>query len=397
MSCEQLWLGGLTASSVRASAKLNLSSSSVRLACRPAAGGAWVRGSAVETAGNIAKLECGGLEPDTAYVCRVEPGAAPAVGMTGSFCTAPAGNGAFTVAFGGDASNGSNSVVFDAIRALNPLMFVALGDQHYSNLLGNDRSLFRAAYDEMLSAPLQRAFWANLPSGVAWDDHDAAGGNNCDGTAAGRDAACLAYRERIPHYDLADTSPTGHIGQSWVLASTRLILTDQRSMASPSSAVDNASKSMLGSAQVAWLESEISAAAAAHQLVVWICPRMFGGVATVGADHWGGFTTERLRILAHINAVHPGCVCVISADAHCLAIDDGSNHWGLPTFQAAPLDRTPDSTVYGGATYSEGWFNGNGQFGTMRVEPSGSGLLVTWTGHNASGATLVTHSFTVTP
>lgn len=395
MSCEQLWLGALTATSVCALAKLNLSCSSVRLACFAPDGSA-VRSAAVATVGNVARLEATGLAPDTAYTCRIEPGDTPARGLTGSFRTAPSGNASFLVAFGGDASNGSNHVVFDAIRALDPLLFIHLGDLHYSNIASNSPALFRAAYDEVLRQPRQAAL-LRRPSAYIPDDH-CYGDNNSSGSSASHDAACRTYRERVPHYPLADSSPTGHMGQTWDIGRVRFIMTDQRSAASANSATDNSSKTMLGSVQKTWLKALL--AASPGMLIVWICPRAFGGVATAGADHWGGFTNERAELGAHIALNCPGRVVVLSADAHALAIDDGTNHtYGgavLPTFQAAPLYRTPDSVIYGGATYSEGWFNANGQFGTMEVtDTGGPSIGVTWRGYDSSGSLLVTHSFAV--
>jgi hypothetical protein len=93
-------------------------------------------------------------------------------------------------------------------------------------------------------------------------------------------------------------------------------------------------------------------------------------------------------------------VVVIHADAHALAIDDGTNHTyggnAFPTFLVATLDQTVDSTIYGSATYSEGWFNTNGTFGTMAITDSGGATIgVEWTGYDSTGAVLVSYSFSV--
>lgn len=343
-----------------------------------------------------------GLTADSEYTYAVEVNSVPVSGPTGSFRTAPSGNASFTVAFAGDASEGSNAAVFDAIRLKDPLLFIHLGDLHYHNISANTPALFRDAFGEVFSCARQAQLYREVPTAYVWDDHDS-GPNNSDGMTVTA-AAKSVYRERVPHYTLGDATVTAPVYQAWTIGRVRFIMTDERAAASTNATTDNSSKTMLGSTQKAWFKSEISAAAAAGQMIVWVCSRAFGGVPTAGADHWGGFTTERTELADYIKANAHGRVVVLSADAHALAIDDGTNHnfatgggEPLPTFQAAPLDRTPDSVVYGGVTYSHGWFNSNGQFGTMQITDSGGGSLgVVWRGFDSTGTQIVTHSFSVT-
>lgn len=395
MSCESLWLGALTSTSITAAARMSLSSASVRLVAT--AGQTVLRGDPAATVGNITKLTIAGLTPDTSYVATVEADGNAAAGISGAFKTAPT-SGGFTVAFGGDVSEKSNHVVFDTIRNLAPLMFIHLGDAHYNNVIVNSQANYRAVFDELAANPRQALLYRTIPTAYVWDDHDFSD-NNSDSTAVNKSASAAVYRARVPHYALPDA--TG-VWQTFDIGRIRFVLTDQRSAASVNSATDNASKSMLGAAQKTWFKGLLSASPG--KLIVWFCPRAFGGVATAGADHWGGFTAERLELADHIHANCAGRVVVLSADAHALAIDDGSHHAyaagglePLRTFQAAPLDRTPDSVIYGSAQYSAGWFNANGQFGTMQiVDAGGSTIDVTWRGYDSAGSVLVTSSFTVT-
>jgi alkaline phosphatase D len=396
MTCTQLWLGALTSTSITAVAKLALSSSSVKLACF-GSDGSVVRSSDVETVGNIAKLTMSGLQPNTAYTCRVEPGLRPALGLTGCFRTPPSGNASFKVAFSGDASERSNHAIFDTLRGTGSLMFIHMGDMHYNNITTNNAANMRAAYDEVFAQPRQSLLYSRTPTAYVWDDHDYSD-NNSSGGAANKAAAAAVYRERVPHYPLPDS--TG-VWQTWDIGRVRFIMTDQRSAASPNSNTDNPSKTMLGATQKAWFKNLLSNSPG--KLIVWICPRMFGGVATAGADHWGGFSTERREIVDYIKANCHGRVVVLSADMHALGIDDGSHHdyatgGGEPlrTFQAAPLDRSVDASGYGGSQFTSGLFTSLGQYGTMEVTDSGgSSIDVRWTGFNSSGVQLATSSFTV--
>lgn len=389
MPCESLFLGALTPSSVAAVARLANSTTAARLAVTGPGG--VVRSDPAATAGNLVRLDVSGLTPDAAHSCAVEVAGVPIGGVTGSFRTPPAGNASFTIAFSGDASNGSNHAVFDTIRELAPLMFVHLGDAHYSNLAVNSVPHYRAVWDELERCTRQARLYREVPTAYVWDDHDWAT-NNSDATATGGPAAAAMYRQRVPHYALPDA--TG-IWQTFDLGRLRFILTDQRSAASANAAADNASKTMLGATQKTWFKNLIENSPG--KLLVWVCPRLFGGDAEAGADHWGGFTTERAELVAHLGAHAPGRVVVLSADMHALGIDDGSNHFGIPTFQAAPLDRSLSVGGYGGAEFSEGLFDDViGQFGTMQIEDSGGASVdVTWRGYTSAGVELTSHAFSV--
>lgn len=398
MSAESLWTGALTSDGVTVVARMARSSTRVRLAVTGPGG--TVRSPEVATVGNYARIPITGLSANTEYTYGVELGRRAAQGLAGRFRTAPAGAGDYLIALAGDASELSNHVVFDAIRAKDPLLFVHLGDMHYNNLDTNNVANYRAVYDEVFAQSRQARLYREVPTAYRWDDHDF-GVNNSDTNSVSKVAACAGYRERVPHYPLGDVTVTAPIYQSFTLGRVVYVMTDERCAATPNASTDNASKSMLGTTQKTWWKGIISSNPG--KVIVWCASRAFGGVATAGADHWGGFTTERKELADHIKANAHGRVLVFSADAHALAIDAGSNHdfatgggEPLPTFQAAPLDRTPDSVIYGAATYSKGWFNSNGQFGTMAITDSGGASVgVLWKGYDSSGSQLVQHSFSV--
>ena len=394
-----LWTGALKPDGLTVCARLSHPASEVRLAVSD--GVTTGRGPLVASAGRDARLTITGLAPDTTYTYRVEAYGVP-VGPAVAFRTAPApGPASFTVAFAGDASVGSNHAVFDRIRLASPLMFVHLGDMFYGDITANDPALYRAQYDTVFAQPRQAQLYRDVPTVYVWDDHDV-GPNDADSTYVGLPAAAQVYRERVPHYPLVTS---GAIYHSFTIGRVRFVVTDQRHDASVKTAPDNASKSVLGSAQKAWWKAEVAAAAAAGQLVAWICPRVWGGVPAVGQDHWGSFTAERRELADYIHATWPGRVVVISADMHSMGIDDGSHHaYGtggtepLRTFQAAPLDRVPHTTYAGPPTYSQGGLiTVQGVFGTMSVtDTGGSSVDVLWEGRNSAGTLLTSLAFTVT-
>jgi hypothetical protein len=90
-------------------------------------------------------------------------------------------------------------------------------------------------------------------------------------------------------------------------------------------------------------------------------------------------------------------ILMLCADAHMIAVDDGSNNrgatgkGGFPVFHAAPLDR-PNSKK--GKPFSHGIFDDHkGQYGLITVNDLGEETVqVTITGKH-EGNTLVTFTF----
>ncbi len=400
---RSLWVGGLRSDGVTVVARLDQPSDAARLSVTGPSG--TVYSSAVDTSslapspGSFVRLSITGLDPDTEYSYDLEEHAAAIPeAPSGRFRTLPTGASSFTVAFAGDAASGSNHASFDAIRAKSPLFFLHLGDAHYQNIASNDPLLYHAAFDLMLSSPRQSQFFRELPCEYIWDDHDY-GQNNSNASSASRPAATSVFRQRVPFETLVEAGPNGAVYRSFDVGRVRFVLTDQRSAASANAATDNASKTMLGTAQKAWFENILSNSAG--MLIVWCCPRVFQQPPTAGSDGWGGFATERAELVSHIHAECPGRVVVLSADMHSLAIDDGSNHdylpgggEPLPTFQSSPLDIVATAAT---GTYSTGGpFLNNGQFGTMEItDTGGASIAVAWKGWDSSGTLLASHSFSV--
>ena len=356
--------------------------------------------SPVTTQNRRAKLTVTGLTAGTTYYYAVELNGTIDTGLTGTFKTLDSTDTTFLVAFSGDADSGSNHAVFDSIRLAAPDLFIHLGDLHDDDIATGTPYLFHGAYDEVFAQSKQSELYRKIPTVYTWDDHDF-GGDNSFGTDVVNPIATKAYRRRVPHYTLEESSATGGIYHSFEVSVGGLgvifVVTDQRSASSDPAATDNSSKTMLGTTQKTWFKGLFSNAANDSKLFVWCCARLWGGVATAGADHWGGYTTERTELGGHINTEAPGRVIVLSADAHYLAIDDGTNHtFGsepFPTFQAAPLDQIATAGYGGPPTFSEGAeVYALGQYGTMLITKTGaSQLTVDWTGKLHDGSTLVTH------
>lgn len=256
-----------------------------------------------------------------------------------------------------------------------------MGDLHYHNLVENDVSLFRNAYNSLFASPSGQAMLEmDLPFAYMWDDHDY-GPDNSDKTAPGRNASVQVYHEFVPHYELQGEGPLSAIYQAFTIGRVRFIMTDLRSERTPNLAPDVPSKTVLGAKQKKWFKEELVRATEdpGIALIIW-CSTM----PWIDDERkWGYFTHEQQELVNYmkghnLNKWVP--IVIVSGDAHMLAVDDGTNSPGnLTTLHAAALGR-PGSIK--GGPYSHGLFPGTGQYGLLDITDDGQRACVYYRGMN---------------
>ncbi len=375
-----VWCGNVTPTSATVAARLADAGLRVRLHVsqnpdlKPAVFSSFV--TTTVNAGSAVKLTVQGLKPDTDYYYGLEvAGVLLAEEKSrGRFTTFPLGRGSFKIAFSscGDFRH-ANQRAYDAIREAQPLLFINLGDLHYSDTNSTSHQDYRANYDNVLGHRNQGALYRSVPVAYMWDDHDYCG-NNADASAIGRDTARAVYRERVPHYPIGAAG--GAIAQAFTIGRVRVIMTDLRSASSSTTQKESASKTRMGTAQKTWFKQElITARDAGYPLVLWVNPDPWIAPAQLGEDTWAGHATERTEIANFIRDNRITNVVVLSGDMHGLAYDDGTNSdyatgGGAPLkiLHGAALSSDPSSK---GGPYSGGVFPGNGQYGILEVYDNG--------------------------
>jgi alkaline phosphatase D len=397
-SADFAWSGAVTPTTARVKAHLPTSGLIVRCAVSADSDFTVVDYAGPDTAlsanGGMVDFRLTGLAPSTRYYYAFEVTGVLETDFSGRFRTFAATMDSFSIVMGSCAQTGSNHPVFSTMAAQDPLFMLHLGDMHYQNIAVNDVAVFRAAFQNVWSQPNQRALYLTCPIEYIWDDHDY-GPNNSDSTAPGRLAARLTYQECVPHYDLAAGSGNIAIYRSFAVGRAFFIVTDCRSARSPDATPDGPTKTMLGATQRAWLKQELLAARDVYPLIVWANSLPWIGAS--GSDAWQNYTYERREIADFLDTAGIDQLCMVSGDAHMLAIDDGTNSGyatsgapGFPVFHAAALDQS--GSVKGGP-YSEGTFPGGGQFGLMTVVDKGDSMIVNWSGRNAADQEIVSHRF----
>ena len=402
-----LWSGAVTSSSAWVRGKVE-GTSAVRLVLSQQEdfGSSTTYGPVTPTAQGIASVEATGLQAGVRYHYAFELDGVRDAETVGRFRTFPTGASSFSVIASACAAGWetpgstpmvSNHAVFDTIRRRDPLVFLHLGDLHYRDIAVDDPGLFRRAYDDVLAESRQSALYRSAPLAYVWDDHDY-GPNDSDATSPSRSAARLTYRERVPHYPLpASSQGSGGAGdagiwQTFVIGRVRFVLTDVRSERSPKGAPDDASKLVLGEEQEAWLFNLF--ATFSEPALCWVNTYPWIAAASAGADHWGGYATERAKIAARIDELGIGPrMFMVSGDMHAVAVDDGRNNsWGgFPVLQFASLD-SPASIK--GGPYSAGVSAGANRFGEIAVADDGDTIEVTATAF-AGTAALGAYTFAI--
>ena len=395
---EWVWSGGVTTTEGEVRAKPRAEFGSSRLAVSTDADLAdptWIEPS--DDFGPVVGFRVTGLDADTTYHYAVEIDGELDRVRTGAFTTFPEGAASFRVAVGACARVGSNGAVFDAIRELDPLFYLNIGDLHYGDNGVNDVDRYRDVMDLTLAEPAQSALYRSTPIAYVWDDHDY-GANDADGNSPSREAAMQGYREYVPSYELA--GPESAVYQAFTVGRVRFVLTDARSARNLDVNEEPGPRSMLGAEQKAWFKDEIVEASRTSELVVWVNTVPWVAEEREGADHWAGYADERRELADHIADNDIDNLLMVAGDAHMVAIDDGSHtdystdgHPGFPLLHSAALDR-PGSVK--GGPYSEGAIGSGGQFATIDVVDDGDAITVELTARTWDGQELMSYTFDTT-
>lgn len=355
----------------------------------------------------LAKMTAAGLVPNTEYHYAVEVDGVLDPATKGRFRTMPA-TANYSVVLG-SCSNYLSTAGWAALNALSPkpAFMVHMGDLHYSDLTSSVEADRHTWFDSTFADAVRHQTLREQPVIYTPDDHDFGPDDSAGFLADGvtktpyRDASIAAFRRRVPQPQ-ANAAPDASIYFSFVTGRLRWIISDCRSSRTIKSATDNASKTVLGAAQKAWWKGQIDAAAAAGQAVAWVASFPWAAVVEAGADHWGGYHTERVELADYIKAAGLGRrVFVLSGDMHALAVHAGADYATgggapLPVLHAGPLSMLSSSK---GGPYLAGPYPPAGtsqevqQYARLDLADDGTRMLARFHGYSADGTLRMEHSF----
>lgn len=256
--------------------------------------------------------------------------------------TAPEGKVDFRIAFGSCCriQFDAEQPIWSVVQALEPDMFFWLGDNIYGDsdepaalaeLYGRERLVRRLE-------PLLRG----TPQLAIWDDHDF-GYNGSDGTSPYKDSSLDVFRHYWPNPSFGEPASKGiYFKQSY--GGVDFFFLDGRYHRDPTENRDDASKTMLGAAQKAWLKAGLLESKAVFKVLV-----SGTGWSTAenekGGDSWGVFMTERNEIFDFVRDRNIGGVVCISGDSHMGELNciPRSAHGGYDIYDlcSSPLAQMP--------------------------------------------------------
>jgi phosphodiesterase/alkaline phosphatase D-like protein len=402
MAMISMMVGGVTDTTARFAAKVGTGPVRIAYSTDPGMATPSYSASTAVDAQGVALVSVTGLTADTRYYWQVEDNSVLDTSATGQFITDPTAAGtaaSFTIGVCGDAGHDpvypgvtgavptrlSNHPVFDTVRgravAEDWRRVVHLGDMCYYDLGSGLWGLsalataaqYRSMWDDVLAQPRQHQLYREVPLVYVWDDHDY-GPNNSDSTSPGRDNACTVYRERFPAYTLPAGAGANPIYHEFTIGRILFVVSDTRA--------DRVTGStMLGAAQLAWLDTLLSTSTAAA--LVWLMPTPWLGGTS---DNWFGYPAEQATILGMLGDYGwLDRMVMVSADKHVLAIDSGAGggatKGGFPNMLCASLDATPSENS---TQYDLGQWPGRNQYGTIDVDDDGTEIVITMTAYRGT-------------
>lgn len=404
MTVHHCWVGAPTAGSARLSTRTSGVGSLRWVVSTSADLSSPLFASAVAPdAAGLAKHVITGLTAGTPYFYGLEADGVLLTETTsrGRFRTLPVdgSQSSFSFWFASCRRTDSNHVVYDAIRARDPLMGLMLGD------IGYDDPGSEAVTRYMWQTGLAQPRWGQLVREVAttytYDNHDfCAPLPGAWGESPNAAIAQSYARAYATHYPLPDNG----LYVTWRIGRCRFIQLDTRTMRTDPAAPDGTAKTVFGDAQKAWFKQLL--AQSTEPLIFIVLSFPFRPGAT--PDRWGTYVTEYQELVAFIAGV-PGLasrVVWLSGDMHALAADDGTHSPnGSVQLVAAALDQDGQSSgglYFNAASWSAGWapnVTGRGQYGYVTVTDSGDSIGVAYRGYDHTGATLVSldHTFAAAP
>ncbi|MGH6816669.1 MAG: alkaline phosphatase D family protein [Hyphomicrobiaceae bacterium] len=230
------------------------------------------------------------------------------------------------IAFGSCLSQRRPQPIWKSAIAERPQLFLMLGDNVYGDVAGADMKELKEAYSIQAAHPDLAAARAAFPFLATWDDHDY--GRNDAGAEFPYKSAAARLFHKFWQTTL-EPRADGGLYYSRIYGPegrrVQIVMLDMRSFRSPLKPKspdfphwgkyepdDAADKTMLGTKQWAWLETELKRSAELRLLVSGIQVLSDGH----GFERWGNFPRERGRLIELIARTGAKGVIVLSGDRH---------------------------------------------------------------------------------
>lgn len=255
-----------------------------------------------------------GLPPASAFTVRITCGERMVFAAAAPWTTAlPDDANAATFAFGSCANDKlfPEQPIWARIVARAPHGLVLLGDTPYIDL--GTVPARRQRFREFFAVPALAGALAAIPTWTTWDDHDYAL-NDQFGAVPGSETARPVFVDYHAHADYGDGARG--IYTRFRQGPIEVFLLDTRTFADgEASVLAPGARSLLGKAQVEWLQRALLASTAPCKVLA--CGMVWnGGVRAGKKDCWGNWLPERDALFRWLGANRITGVLLVGGDVH---------------------------------------------------------------------------------
>ena len=340
-------IGGLSSNSAKIWMRTD-AAAKMKVLYKTATEESWHESGVTTTAENndfTGTVELSSLTPDTTYNFKTVVGGTPSTEIY-SFTTFTQLDKSFRFVVGADIQQSrAPHLSLGRLVAQHPLFGLLIGDQIYADNPAEITALpaFREKYRKQWAEPNLAAYFKAVPTFFIWDDHEIT-----DNFSEGMHIP-IAQNARKSYVEYQgqenpDSRTPHELYYSFSQANCDFYVMDLRSFRSKNTAIDDASKTMLGADQKADLKAWLSSSKAKFKFI--ISSVLFSNFGVTGIDSWSGFKTERDEIWNFIRDNDIRHVFIISGDQHenvVERLENGSSI--LYEVMATPLNANLVSTL----------------------------------------------------
>jgi len=226
------------------------------------------------------------------------------------------------IAIGSCCNQALNMYIFGNIKAKNPDLYIALGDNMYAdNLFGADPGTYiQQQYDKLNADASFKALRTAVPCIATWDDHDY-GANNAGTEFAHKLVSKDKFLTFWNEPSISDRRNHEGIYTSYLFGDVdhkvQIIVLDCRNFLNvisgePITPTTDPNKTILGSTQWTWLKQELMKPAK----VRIIASSTQFGIQNNGWESWANYPLEQQKMFQTIKDANADGVFFISGDVH---------------------------------------------------------------------------------
>ncbi|MDB5229185.1 MAG: metallophosphatase [Bacteroidota bacterium] len=296
------------------------------------------------------------------------------------------------IAIGSCCNQLLNMSIFKAIKNRNPDLYIAMGDNIYSdNILNGDFATFLQSQYDLLNANYDfKTLRANIPCIATWDDHDY-GQNNA---GAEFPYKLISKNKFLTFWNDPSTSDRRtHDGvyTSYIYGDAshkvQIIILDCRNFLNvisgePISATSDTSKTILGATQWAWLQQELQKPAAVRIVV---------SSTQMCTEHnfweaWANYPHEIERFFKTVKDANAEHLFVISGDVHYAEFSKRTKAGQYPIYDFTSSGLTHTENSPAANQYRLGTAYPALNFGMINIDWTANPITITWEACGTDGA-----------